>query len=249
MNIFEKAVKKFAVKLRDASLVDERVEVKVSTLSPLEAIGRTSRNDFALLRGKEVMIEASFLGSYGQAFTTAPQHYSGRVGDVLNHGMDSIEKRAIVVSVMNAVCRYLGLCDRTRHCKDRQPDECGGIISHAVYEKFGRVKVGLIGYQPAILRNLVDKFGLSNVLCSDLNEANVGHEKFGVRIFDGRKDNGLVVRLCDLILVTSSSIVNGTFDRIYSDGISNRKKVIVFGVTGAAVCLLTGIERFCPCSA
>ena len=47
-------------------------EVVVSTpLSSREAIGEQDRDDFPLLRGKEVLMQAVYRGAAGQAFTSA----------------------------------------------------------------------------------------------------------------------------------------------------------------------------------
>ena len=43
---------------------DEPVQVSVGTLTTEQSIGIPSRQDFALLEGKEVMIEAQFKGSW-----------------------------------------------------------------------------------------------------------------------------------------------------------------------------------------
>ena len=48
------------------------VVVTVGALSPLQAIGNTERQDYAILEGSEVMIQAQFGGGYGQAFTDSP---------------------------------------------------------------------------------------------------------------------------------------------------------------------------------
>ena len=75
---------------------------------------------------------------------------------------------------------------------------------------------------------------------------NVGSHKFGVEIWHGKTDIQKLVDWCDLLLVTSSAIVNNTFDDIREKTVSQGKRLMVFGVTGAGVCALLGLERICP---
>ena len=53
-------------------------EVVVSSpLSSREAIGELDRDDFPLLRGKEVLMQAAYRGAAGQAFTSASGSLNG----------------------------------------------------------------------------------------------------------------------------------------------------------------------------
>ena len=66
--MLSKAREKLIDMVKDHNLTGERVNVTIGTLSADQAIGSPVRPDFALLGGKEVMIEAEFKGSFGQAF-------------------------------------------------------------------------------------------------------------------------------------------------------------------------------------
>jgi len=88
-------------------------------------------------------------------------------------------------------------------------------------------------------------FGVHNVQCSDLSPKNIGSLKFGSEIWDGKKDNAKLIEWCDLLLVTSSAIVNNTFDEIRKGTLSQAKHLIMFGVTGAGVSALLDLERVC----
>jgi uncharacterized protein (DUF4213/DUF364 family) len=221
------------------------VKVTIGTLSAEQAIGSPRRQDFPLLQGKEVMIEAEFRGSYGQAFTDKPGDFSGSLNDVLELNLDTSDNRAIFIATLNAVSAYLGLVDKTRHCRDEEPEECAAEIAQHILAGSGKVKLGLIGIQPAILENLVLTLGRDNVRCTDLNPDNIGAVKYGVQIWDGRTDTENLIKWCDILLVTSSSIVNGTFDEIRQIASSQGKRLIIFGVTGTGVAALTGLERLC----
>ena len=226
-------------------LGETAVKVTIGTLSVKQAIGSPKRQDFPLLQGKEVMIEAEFRGSYGQAFTDKPSDFSGSLNDVLELSLDKSDNRAIFIATLNAVTAYLGLVGETRHCRDEEPEECAAEIAQYILDNTGKIKVGLIGLQPAILENLVLAFGRDNVRCTDLNPDNVGSVKYGAQIWDGKTDTGKLIKWCELLLVTSSTIVNGTFDEIREQAAAQGKRMIIFGVTGAGVAALTGLERVC----
>lgn len=222
-----------------------KVRVTIGTLSVKQAIGAPKRQDFPLLQGKEVMIEAEFQGSYGQAFTDRPGDFTGSLNDVLSLSLDTSENRAIFIATINAVLSYLGMISRTRHCHDEEPEECAAQIAQHILAEVGKVKVGLIGLQPAILENLVLTFGVDNIRCTDLNPDNIGTEKYSAEIWDGKTDTEKLIKWCDLVLATSSSIVNNTFDAIREMAILQGKRLILFGVTGAGVSALLGLEILC----
>lgn len=90
---------------------DELDDLVVATrpLSSSEAIGSPERDDFPLLRGKEVLMEANYRGSLGQAFTSAAGVFSGTLEEVLELSLQDAFDRAVFVSTINAVLRNLGL--------------------------------------------------------------------------------------------------------------------------------------------
>jgi hypothetical protein len=191
------------------------------------------------------MIEAQFKGSFGQAFTDRPHEFKGSLNDVLALKLDTNDARAIFDATLNAVMAYLGLVTGVRHCHDEEPEKCAEEIARHILTDYGKVKVGLVGYQPAILENLVLALGADNVRCTDLNPGNVGSRKYGAEVWDGRTDTARLSSWCDVLLATSSTIVNGTFDGIKAEADARGKKLITFGVTGAGVSALLGLERLC----
>jgi len=203
--------------------------------------------DFALVEGNEVLVEAEFRGSFGQAFTDQPQNFQGTLGEVRHLNLDSTANRAVFISTLNAVTAYLGTAKGTRHCRDDEPERCGWEISRGLLQEFGKARIGLVGYQPAILKHVARGFGVENVRCSDLNPKNIGSCKFGVRVWDGKTETAKVIHWCELLLVTSSATVNDTFDDIYERTVmSQRKPLLVFGVSGAGIAALLGLRRICP---
>jgi len=241
----DEAKKKLSASVARHKLRDESVRVRVEPLLAKEVIGTPGRQDFALLEGKEVMIEAQFRGSFGQAFTNQPRFFEGKLGDVLDLNLETASNRAIFISTLNAIAANLGMATGTRHCRDDEPERCAAQIADSFMKRFGVIKIGLVGYQPAILENLVQSFGVDNIRCSDLNPKNIGRNKFGSKIWDGKTEHIELINWCDLLLVTSSTVVNNTFDDIYYASVSRKKHLSVFGVTGAGVCALLGLERIC----
>jgi uncharacterized protein (DUF4213/DUF364 family) len=243
--VLEEAKEKFQTIIANHRWGNEPVQITIGTLSTNQAIGSPSRQDYALLEGREVMIEAQFQGSFGQAFTDRPHDFTGLLNDVLDLSLNTNENRAIFIATFNAVITHLGMVTGVRHCHDEEPEECASQIAQHILTELGRVKVGMVGYQPAILENLVNALDAGNVRCTDLNPKNVGSVKFGVEIWDGKTETERLITWCDLLLATSSTMVNNTFDGIRAEVVSQGKMLIVFGVTGAGVSALLDLERVC----
>ena len=222
------------------------VRVEARGLTPEEAIGRPRRDDFALLGGKEVMMEARFEGACGQAFTSSPGDYEGSLKDVLSLPLDSDFRRAVFVATLNAVLAYLGLIRGTRHCKDEDPELCGREVAAALAGEHPQARVGIVGYQPALLENVVRAFGPDRVRVTDLNPANVGRVRFGVEVWDGSSRTEELVAWADVLLVTGTTVVNATADRILALARNKGVEPIFYGVTVAGIAYLLGLKRMCP---
>lgn len=241
----EEVKAKFRRIVAEHNFGDETVEVTIGTLTPRQAIGNPSRRDYPLLKGREVMIEARFRDSVGQAFTDRPSEYRSPLNGILNMALNSNERRAVFTATLNAVTAYLGLAKGIRHCHDEEPEECAREMAQHLLDSYGKVRIGMIGYQPAILENLVDTFGPDNVRCTDFNLKNIGEERHRIIIWDGRTATEKLIGWSDIVLATSSTIVNDTYDGIKTLADSGGKRLIIFGVTGAGVAALFGLERLC----
>lgn len=215
-----------------------------SPLGPKEALGETERKDFPLLMGKEVLMQAGYKGYAGQAFTTASGSFHGCLGDVLKWPLQSTFKRAVFIATMNAVLRSLGLIEGTVHCKDDGPRECATHLSLWLKEQSAD-KVALIGMQPAILETLVIALGPERVMVADLAEA--GKVRCGVKVLDGL-ESSRIFEECQIILITGSTLVNGTIDGLIENALRHKRRVVFYGTTIAGAAYLLGLERFCPCS-
>ena len=245
MNILEEAREALRRLLDEHGLAGEKVSVTTKALKPEEAIGSPARGDYALLEGKEVMVEADFKGSRGHSFTDAPWVFEGTLSEVMGLDLSKKHLQAIFVAAMNAVTRHLGLAEKTVHCRDDEPEKCGEACVRDLKNEFGNVKVAQIGFQPAMLYHLVNGLTASSVRCSDLNRKNVGTLRNDVTIEDGETSNDELIDWCDIVFVTSSTMVNGTFDAIYKKARAADSHVITFGVSGAGISALLGIRRYC----
>lgn len=245
LTIIDELRDKFFLLIKKNNLISQKIFVRVNSLSATEAIGNPSRKDYPILEGKEIMIEAEFQGSFGQAFTDHPQQFEGTLSELLNLDFTASSNRAVFIASLNAVTSYLGMASGMRHCHDDEPEKCAEMIANQLVKEYGRKKIGLIGLQPAILDYLAQTFGVDNVLCSDLNPKNIGSNKSGVTILDGKKDNLELVKKSDIVLITSSAIVNGTIDRIRKEALAMKREFIIFGVSGAGAAVLLDIRRLC----
>ena len=171
----------------------------------------------------------------------------GSLEEVLNLELITHQSRAIFVATLNAALRHLEMVGATVHCKDDDPESCAKEIASVLFQRYGKVRVGLIGLNPAIAEQLVDSFGPSHVRITDLNSEDIGRKRFGVEIWDGDDRTEDLVALSDVVLVTGTTIVNGTFDRIWKRIRGRRKDYLLYGVTAAGVSELLGLERICPC--
>ncbi len=220
--------------------------VRIAPLSPEQAIGDKAGGEFPIKKGKEVVIEAIFLGARGQAFTDHPSHFVGTLGDSFHLDLTQITQRAFFTATLNAVLRFLGIAQGTVHCRNDAPHRCGSEIAKHVIHRYGKVRVGLVGLQPSILKGLVEVLGSDYVRVVDLNQETIGQDRSGVRIWDGSTRLLELVGFSELGLVTGSSIVNDTIDHISALFAEGRKPVLYYGNTISGVAALCGLPRICP---
>jgi uncharacterized protein (DUF4213/DUF364 family) len=229
-------------------LLNAHVSVLVKTLTPEEAIGVPGRRDFPIILGKERVVEADVIGARAHAFTDSPGEFMGNLKEVLTLPLTSNRERSIYVATLNAILKYLNLMEDTIHCKNEDPEKCGKEIASQLLKRWGKVKVGFIGLNPAIAEYLIITFGAENVKITDLNKQNVNSFKNGVKIWDGNEMTEELVKQSDVILITGTTFVNGTFDYIMHCVQKYRKDYLIYGVTGAGICKLLGFNRICPYS-
>jgi hypothetical protein len=216
------------------NLLNELVEIKISD-TKLD----TSRiKDYPLMSGKEILLRANFKGCGGDAFTDNPVEFEGTVEEVIKNG-----NNPAVVATLNAIMRYLGLIDRTIHCSGDEPEKCAKELAKMLKNENIK-KIGIIGFQPAFVKEIVNQFGADNVIVSDLNPENVGKIKHGAKIIHGEYNEELI-KNSDIILATGSTVANGSFEEIYKLAKKHNKRIIFYGTTIAGVAKLLNLERFC----
>ncbi len=225
-------------------LCDTLVTVTAAVLAPAAAIGTPTRRDFPILQGREQMIEAVINGARGQAFTDSPLNFAGTLRDVLALPLTDNGARAVVLAALNALLCHVCLVTDTVHCKDDAPEECATAMAEKARDTGART-VGLIGFNPAIAEALVHVFGAGNVRITDLNPNNIATTKFGVPVHDGHAYGHDLIKGVDLILATGTMVVNGTGEALLQAAQAAGTRCVLYGVTGAAVCHLAGLERWC----
>ena len=97
-------------------LADKRIDIKCKPLSAQEAIGTPDHDDYPIVKGKEVMMAATFNGAVGQAFTDEYTDISLSVNGLLETDHTKTNERAICIAGLNAVYRSLALCEQTVQC-------------------------------------------------------------------------------------------------------------------------------------
>ena len=233
--IYEILKKEFARIVKDNALKGE-VVIQTAVLSQEEAIGNPEDRDYPLIVGKERLMQAEFKNSLGQAFTDMYGNFSGRLSEIAAMELTNNFRRAIFISSLNAVTRYLGLITKTTHCKNDEPRQCGYELAKYIEEIYGHPKVAMVGLQPRMVEALSKRFELR---VTDMDQANIGTEKFGCTIH-GPQITGEHLEWCDVAVVTGTTIVNNTIDQF-----TISKPVIYYGVTISGAAKLLGLNHFC----
>jgi hypothetical protein len=219
--------------------------VDIRPLLPRQAIG-DAEGDFVIKKGKEYVMEATFEGARGQAFTGNPCNWNGTLGEILSLDLSDASSRGIFVAALNAVLRRLGLATGTIHCRDEEPTKCGTRIAGELKARFGSRRFGVVGLQPAILEGLARCFLPESVRVVDLNPENIGSTKYGVEIRDGLTELAGLAEWSEVGLATGSTIVNGTIDGIIGCFKDKGKPLIFFGNTISGAAALLSLDRLCP---
>jgi hypothetical protein len=240
MDLLETVKEKIFKIILDDDLWSSEINVlKVRPLNPGEAIGNPERKDFPLLKGKEMMLQADFRRSMGQAYTDMPGNFKGTLREVFQLPLIDNFQRAVLVSSINAVLRYLGYIENTVHCRDREPTECAARFKDYILANYGNPKIAFIGLQPAIVESLLTDFEIRVV---DLDKDNIGLNKNGMSIEDASHTEE-IISWSDIIIATGTTAVNNTLTTLL-----DRKPIIFYGVTISGIAYLMGYKQCCFCS-
>jgi uncharacterized protein (DUF4213/DUF364 family) len=229
----------------EKGLLEKTVAIQTKILKTTEAIGNPDRQDYPLLKGKEFLMEATFMEAKGQAYTDAPSEFSGTLKDIVQLSLADSRKKSLFIATLNAVMRHMYPDLKTIHCKNNEPEECAEEIANFV-QKLNPGFVGLVGLQPAILEALAKTFGAEKVTCVDRDEDFRGKDKFGVPIVWGDDQAMLeLFKKAGLVLATGSTIVNGSLEGIIDLAERHDVPVYFYGTSIAGAARLMGLNHLC----
>jgi len=235
-DIYAELLNHFSYVCKNENLLRESVQVKARVLSSEEAIGNPEANDFPLQKGKERLMQARFGTGVGQAFTDRYGDFSGKLKDIIDTPLENNFRRAIFISSLNAVLRHLNKVQGTVHCRDKGPIQCAEELVHFLKEHYGQIKITQVGFQPRMVEQLSTAFEYRIL---DMDSDNIGTSKFDVMI-EGPEATAEAVSWADLLLVTGTTVVNGTIDNFL-----NKKPILFYGTTIAGPADLMNWDRFC----
>jgi len=228
--------REFIKAIKENGLELEEVVIKAAPLSPDEAIGKPEEQDYPLVIGRERLMQAEFRGCLGQAFTDMYGNFGGRLCDIVAMNLSNNFRRAIFISSLNAVMRYLGLITKSIHCKNNEPRECSYELARYIESNYGHPRVAFVGYQPRMVEALSNSF---EIRVTDMDQDNIGTEKSGVTIYGPEKTEEHL-DWCDIAVVTGSIVVNETIAQVRTS-----KPVIFYGITISGAAKLLGLNHFC----
>ncbi len=241
MNLYDDLKQKMIELIDKHDIKEDEISITTKILSTKEAIGETKKKDFPLLKGKEVLMNANYKGSIGQAFTDHPGIFEGSIEELMDLDLNDNHNKPLFIASLNAILKHLGLIESTIHCKNEGPEVCSEEIKNYLKKEYKDAKIALVGFQPSILDSLRKDF---KIRVLDLNQDNIGKEKYGVMIEDGKKAQKDVLDWADLALVTGSTIANGSI----VDFMDLEKPVFFYGTTIAGAAYLKGLKRLCFCA-
>jgi len=218
------------------------------TIKCLHVHGRELRitgEEYALVRGPEILLTCYIDDFAGQVFTVAPRSYTGRLLEILKMNLDNVFYRGIFYATINALVRYLGLLDKSCHCTNGYPELCGRELARFIIKSYGTsIRVLHAGYHPGHIVHLYNLLK-DNILITDLSLENIWNVKYNRMIYDGMY-NDIFLNHVDLVLITGSSIINRTFWRMIHSSILSNKEVIVYGISATGAIILLKKEKILP---
>lgn len=200
--------------------------------------------EYALTKGKEVLVRCEVEDHYGDAFTDEPKTFRGKIKETYELLFGDKGDKTIFFGMLNATLNYLGLIEKTIHCGGDEPRKCGEKLAAYILEKFGRVKVAHIGYQPGHLEACSKEF---DGYVTDLNPENIGKVKFGRKILDGSA-NERVIRKVDVACITGSTVASGALPELLKWCNAYGVASIIYGVTSKGAAKILNFDAFCPYS-
>jgi len=169
------------------------------------------------VEGKERVVESDFQkGVQAHAFTDPPKEFIGKLEDVIAMPLADRRERAIFIATMNAVLKHCKIIETTLHRKDEAPEACAVEIASHIRNTLGSKKVGLIG-----LNTLYPGGAEQDLRCRKCAYDGPQPEKYrvckySVTVWDDNTMTEKLVQESDIVLMTGTILVNGSFDKIWS---------------------------------
>jgi hypothetical protein len=83
MNLYEELKDALSRETKKHNLSGQNISVRCKALSAKKAIGKPEHDDYPIIKGREVMVEAVFEGAKGQAFSDKFENADYLVDDLL----------------------------------------------------------------------------------------------------------------------------------------------------------------------
>lgn len=233
----------FKCKILAKAFADDPPEPSEHPDGIIEQNFKLPSKEYALAKGKEILVRCKVGEKYGDAFTDKPMPMSGKLKEIPDLAHGGRGEKAIFFATLNATLNKLGLVEGTVHCKEGDPKKCGKKLVKLIEDRLGKdAKIAHIGYQPGHLE-ACSKYFESKV--TDMNPENIGEVKFNRKILDGA-ENEKVIKEADVACITGSTIANGTLPDLINWCETYNTEAIVYGVTGRGGIEILNIEGFCP---
>jgi len=231
-----------SLKLRFAELCN-RHQLEGTTLT-VKIDPTYSEHSGAALAGRTRLI-ANFQGYSGMSHTFHPFQFEGTVGELLAMDLEGSADRAVFVAGMNAVCSSVNPDLRTMHCSEDGSLRCTQTLVQQLRDN-GYDCPGLIGFQPSLLKALIEGFGDSNTVCVDQHElAESIRLCSDVDLLDETSLQQLV-GWSDVLVVTGATLVSGVLPDIQEWAEMSGKPILFYGTSIAGAAELMDLPRFCP---
>ena len=222
------------------------LENEIVTCSVLKSDwAKLPSNDYALMKGKEVILQCKLCSVYGQVFTDNPAAFKGLLKDVLRMDLRGTSNRAVFFATLNAIANISGDVPRPIHCKGMDAEKCGEKLATHLKAHYGDAKVLHIGYHPGHIKGLAEMF--EQVYVTDANSENIGSQKCGVTIMPVCMNEELIQK-SDVVCITASALINGSMFPLVECCEKHEKPFLVYGISAMSASHLLGYENFCPLS-
>ena len=188
----------------------------------------------------EHKVQAVFRGTKGQAFTETPREFTGTLREIVERPFDGKCIDSVLIASINAVMGHFGLCRGLCHCGRDMHEACGIRYKGYVANIHKTVNVVIVGYQAFLMRSIGSLDG--HLWTMDRNYDNITKYRNGSVITNsGRENRDSAKKWADLIIITGSSLCNGTIVQWLDAG----DKLLFYGVTIAGVAKLLDLKRLC----